>query len=89
MTNKLKKISTCPQPHKCRHHHKHNCWRPASILAENCRRRAFVGPPAMATLPRMQGPLEAPFSIGWCVWCGSREASGALSRWRKVFVYLW
>ena len=44
------------------------CRHSASIEAENGHRRAFVRPLAMATLLHPQGPLEAPFSIDWCVW---------------------
>ena len=50
------------------------CRLPASIGVENCYCRAIVRPPAMATLLHARGPLKAPLD-----WCGSREASGALS----------
>ena len=61
----------------------------SSIGAKNCRRRAFVRPPAVVTLLHAQGPLEAPLDwlvrLVWFMW--SFECS--LSQWRKVFVYLW
>ena len=40
----------------------------ASIGEKNGRRQAFVRPPTVVTLPHPRGPLEAPFSIDWCVW---------------------
>ena len=49
--------------------------------------RAFIRPLVVVMLPRTKGLLEAPLDNR----CGSHSASGALSlsRWRKVFFYLW
>ena len=44
------------------------------------------GLPAVATLLWAWGPVRGP--LRWLCGC-SREASSALSQWRRVFAYLW
>ena len=58
----------------------------ASIGVKNYRRRAFVQPPAVATLQCTRGPLEAP--LDWLVRLVWFMRSLGCSLSRKVFVYL-
>ena len=72
--------------------HPKYCRRPASIGMGQKNHRCCRGPSfdhlSCRQLPRTQGPIGRPLSI-W--WCGMRGGLGALSlsRWRRVFVYLW
>ena len=64
------------------------CPRPASIGAENGRRQAFIRPPTVVTFPHPWGPLEAPFSIDWCVWFAqSFGCSLSLSKGRYLSTF--
>ena len=54
-------------------------------IGKNCC-RVFVQPPSVAMLPRAWGPLGAPLDDD--VVCTELRVL-SLSRWRKVFIYLW
>ena len=79
----ISKIIPSCRIHSCR------CRHLALIRAENCHRRAFVWPPAVATLPHM-GPVGGPsWLVGALGVVRAKLRVLTLSQWRKVFVYLW
>ena len=63
------------------------CRLPASIGAKNGRRQAFIRPPTVVTFPHPWGPLEAPFSIDWCVWFAQSFGSLSLGKGRYLSTF--